>query len=440
MDAVPSMQVGYAVFGNATQAGYWTGSTESFVNLAPAGSTTSYCFSTDGVTQGGYATFDFHNHAGYWTGSAQSWVDLHPAITIESSVSGVNGSTQVGMVNYGAAVVHAALWRGSANSFVDMHPAGFGTSYISAVSASKQCGNAFTAATGSRLLMWSGTPESWIDITPPNASTAEVYAMTDNLQVGRARINDNERAGVWAGSANSFIDLHALLPAGFQVSAATCIWNDGLNEYIGGYAVRNETTGPEAFYWKRPYGIPFTFSLNRSTVAGQNYVKGTITLDSPTSVPQAFTTYSNSSLVTTPATVWMTANTLIRDFQISVKAVNSPINTTIFVKRGGVVKSQPLTLTALVPTSISATPNPVIGGQATTGKVVINGVAGPGGRVVAVFDNSAYCVVPATVTVPPGASQVTFPISTSHPVSQQTVMLTARVSAGEKTGTLRINP
>lgn len=438
--AIPSMQVGHAVFGNATQAGYWTGTSESFVNLAPAGSTNSRCTATDGVTQGGVATFNNLERGGIWTGSAESWVDLHPAGAVTSNVMGVYGSTQGGVVNIGSGVGHAAIWHGTAASWVDMHPAGFAVSYISAVSASKQCGNAFSAATGSRIIMWSGTPNSWVDITPPNATSGEIYAMTDKLQVGRARINNNEHAGVWAGSANSFIDLHALLPAGYQVSGARCIWNDGLNEYIGGYAVRNSTTGPEAFYWTRPYGIPFSFSLNRSSVAGQNYVRGTITLDSPTAVPQSFTTYSNSSLVTTPGTVWVSANTLVRDFQISVKAVTSPINTTVYIKRGGVIKSQPLTLVALVPTSISATPNPISGGLDTTGKVVINGVAGPGGRVVAIFDNSAYSTVPSTVTIPAGASQATFTITTRRPPTQQTVTLTARVSAGEKTGTFRINP
>ena len=83
---------------------------------------------------------------------------------------------------------------------------------------------------------------------------------------------------------------------------------------------------------------------------------------------------------------------------------------------------------------LAFTPSDLTGGTPTSCRVVINGVAGPGGRVLAIFDNSAYATTPSNVTVPPGATEVTFPIPTSAVSSIRVVTVTARVSAGEKTG------
>lgn len=184
----------------------------------------------------------------------------------------------------------------------------------------------------------------------------------------------------------------------------------------------------------------FDFTLNKSTVAGQNYVQGNLTLGEPAASNLTFTTYDDSSLVTTPANVVINSGQTTKLFAIQVAAVNSPINTTIYAKRGVVTRSAPLTLTPLVPTALAFTPSTVAGGNEVLCRVVINGVAGPGGRTIAVFDNSPFTTMPSTVTVPPGANQVTFPITTTAVTSQKVVTLTARVSAGEKTGTFRINP
>lgn len=184
----------------------------------------------------------------------------------------------------------------------------------------------------------------------------------------------------------------------------------------------------------------FDFTLNKSTVAGQNYVQGNITLAEPAAAAIAFTTYDNSSLVTTPASVIVAQGQTTKLFPIQVTAVNSPINTIVYAKRGVVTRSCPLTLTPLVPTALAFTPSTVTGGSTVECRIVINGVAGPSGRTIAVFDNSPFTTMPSTVTVPAGATQVTFPITTTAVTAQKVVTVTARVSAGEKTGTFRINP
>lgn len=184
----------------------------------------------------------------------------------------------------------------------------------------------------------------------------------------------------------------------------------------------------------------FNLLLNKATVAGQNYVQGNIALSEAAAESVAFTTYDDSSLVTTPATVTVPAGQTSKLFPIQVSAVNSPINATIYAKRGVVTQSSPLTLTPLVPTALAFTPSTVTGGNDVLCRVVVNGVAGPSGRTIAVFDNSPFTTMPSTVIVPPGGTEVVFPISTSAVTATKVVTVTARVSAGEKTGTFRINP
>lgn len=184
----------------------------------------------------------------------------------------------------------------------------------------------------------------------------------------------------------------------------------------------------------------FNLLLNKATVAGQNYVQGNLALAEVPGANVVFTTYDDSSLVTTPATVTVPAGQLNKLFAIQVAAVNSPINATIYAKRGVVTQSTPLTLTPLIPTALAFEPSTVTGGNEVQCRVVINGVAGPSGRVIAVFDDSPFTTLPSTVTVPPGGTQVIFPIATTTVTSQKVVTVTARVSAGEKTATFRINP
>lgn len=218
-------------------------------------------------------------------------------------------------------------------------------------------------------------------------------------------------------------------------------------QFLGIDSVKNQGGNPVAYTLTtlagQPWGtsVPaFSLTLNKATVAGQNYVQGTIGLTENAAQNVAFTTYDNSSLVTTPAQVTVPAGQSSKAFAIQVTAVNSPINTLIYAKRGVVTRSCPLTLTPLIPTALAFAPSVVTGGNDVSCRVVINGVAGPGGRTIAVFDNSPNTTMPSTVVVPAGASQVNFTISTTPVTSQKTVKVTARVSAGEKTGTFRINP
>lgn len=188
------------------------------------------------------------------------------------------------------------------------------------------------------------------------------------------------------------------------------------------------------------YSYYFAFDLNKGEVAGQNSVMGIISLEAPSTKGTPFTITSSSSLVTVPPKVSVAAGQVVRNFMMTVIPVTAPVMTVISAKTGTLLRSNGLMLTPLVPTSMAFTPSQVIGGEDVSCRLVINGVAGPEGRVISVFDSSSYAITPKTVTVPPGATQVIFPIATRPVASMQTVLLTARVSAGERTGSFRIYP
>jgi hypothetical protein len=90
--------------------------------------------------------------------------------------------------------------------------------------------------------------------------------------------------------------------------------------------------------------------------------------------------------------------------------------------------------------SVSASPNPVVGGNAATGTVGMTAAAPAGGATVALASASPAFSVPASVTVPEGASSANFPITTVVVSSQNTGTLSASYSGVTKTTTLTVNP
>jgi len=374
-----------------------------------------------------------------WTGSADSMVDLNPAGAGQSEAKAAAGEKQGGRHwPVGATFPFASLWSGSAASHVNLHPAGFKGSEVNGMSGNQQVGTVITTSGAQRAALWTGTAASYVDLNGP-VGASWATATNGEYQVGSWVDTGLPRASIWRGTAASRVDLADFLPAGYSSSSANAVWNHDGKLYVGGSAVHIATNKSHAVIWEQADPNAFQFALNKTQVAGQNSVMGTIMASAMPSA-RTFTTYDNSSLVNTPPSVTLPANATVKNFQITVMAVNSTINTTVYCRRGSTTYSQPLALVPLVPTALAFTPSLVTGGNSVSCRIVINGVAGPGGRTIAVFDNSPYTTMPSTVIVPPGATQVIFNFNTTAVTSQKVVTLTARVSAGEKTGTFRINP
>jgi hypothetical protein len=90
--------------------------------------------------------------------------------------------------------------------------------------------------------------------------------------------------------------------------------------------------------------------------------------------------------------------------------------------------------------SVAASPNPVVGGNPSTGTVTLTAAAGSGGAIVSLSSAGTAVTVPASATVAAGATSASFGISTSAVTTQTLVSVSATYSGVTKTTTVTVNP
>src|SRR5437016_13218722 len=90
--------------------------------------------------------------------------------------------------------------------------------------------------------------------------------------------------------------------------------------------------------------------------------------------------------------------------------------------------------------SVSASPNPIVGGNPSTGTVMLTSAAPSGGAVVSLGSASSAVTVPGNVSVSQGATLATFAIVTSIVTTQTLATLSATYGGVTKTTTVTVNP
>jgi hypothetical protein len=90
--------------------------------------------------------------------------------------------------------------------------------------------------------------------------------------------------------------------------------------------------------------------------------------------------------------------------------------------------------------AVTANPNPVVGGNASTGTVTLTAIAPSGGAVVSLSTASPNVAIPASATVAAGAVSATFPIATSVVTSSTAATISANYSGVTKQAVLTLNP
>jgi hypothetical protein len=263
-------QVGRARVGGVVHASLWSGTAASWVDLHPAGAWRSDAYATTGTQHVGFVEVSLGTtNAALWGGSSSSWGNLNPAGATSSGAYGIGGGQQVGWAVVSGSP-RASLWSGSAASWINLHPAppaGATDSFARATNGSQQAGWA-TINGLPHASLWSGTAASWVDLSPAGDEGSVIYAIGEGQQVGYATVGGTVRASLWSGSAGSWVDLHAQLPAGFSESAAWGISSDGVNTYVAGYAYNQNTGHNDPILWTRP--IPRNEILWRNAANGLN--------------------------------------------------------------------------------------------------------------------------------------------------------------------------
>jgi len=90
--------------------------------------------------------------------------------------------------------------------------------------------------------------------------------------------------------------------------------------------------------------------------------------------------------------------------------------------------------------SVAASPNPVVGSNASTATVTLTAAAPVNGAPVSLSSASGIVQVPATATVPAGATSATFAIATSAVTTQTLVTVSASYGGVTRTTTVTVNP
>ncbi len=124
-------------------------------------------------------------------------------------------------------------------------------SEVAALDGELQVGTAWKGMCA-RAGLWHGTAASFVDLTPRGFKAGQVSGGSRGYQVGFVRARDltkdgtpgsDNRAVLWQGAADRWLDLNALLPASeYNASMAKAIMVHGDRVLVCGEANRYEVT------------------------------------------------------------------------------------------------------------------------------------------------------------------------------------------------------
>lgn len=195
--------------------------------------------------------------------------------------------------------------------------------------------------------------------------------------------------------------------------------------------------------------ISFSLTLNPTSVNGGNTSTGEIILSAPAPSGGAVFSLSssNTSVATVPPSVSIAAGSTMAAFPVSTNATSNSTTVTISASNSGLTQTASLTVTPQPPpggptlSSLSFTPNPVVGGSPSLGAVTLSRPAPNGGALVSLSSsNPAVVTVPPSVTIPAGATSASFPTTTSSVTASTKVPIGASYAGVTQTSSLTVLP
>jgi len=192
-------------------------------------------------------------------------------------------------------------------------------------------------------------------------------------------------------------------------------------------------------------------ALSPSLVTAGGTSVGTVTLSAPAPAGGAVVALSTGrpDIAIVPPTVTVPAGAVSASFTIattsSLGGWTGRAGAIITASFGGVDRSQLLEVdypaAAASLSGLTVNPASVTGGTAATGTVTLSGPAPAGGLVVSLSSgNTAVARVPASVTVPAGATSVNFTVTTTAVTANTVVTLTATAGGVTRSAALTVTP
>ena len=191
----------------------------------------------------------------------------------------------------------------------------------------------------------------------------------------------------------------------------------------------------------RPFGAgraPFSplqpvnsFAASPQELVGGKAATGTITLNSPAPTGGLVFTLSSAGSITVPASVKVPARSTSATFTITTQTVTQSVPAEITATTATIALSNTMTLDPLLG-ALAASTYTASAGLPVTATVFLNDKAPKGGIAISLSSSSAAASVPASVTVPSGATTANFTISTV-PVTGGVVATITGTYAGAST-------
>jgi hypothetical protein len=182
-------------------------------------------------------------------------------------------------------------------------------------------------------------------------------------------------------------------------------------------------------------------SVSSPSVIGGKTVTGKVTLSQPASTGGATVTLSDDvPSASVPASVVVPAGATSVTFPVTTSYVKVKETGTITAKYGESTQSTPFTVNPTTISVLTPTPSTVIGGNSVAVKLMLNGPAPTGGAVISLSDNLTATTIPASVTIPAGATTANFNITTVNVTASQTGRLLATFGSSSRTAALTVRP
>ena len=180
-------------------------------------------------------------------------------------------------------------------------------------------------------------------------------------------------------------------------------------------------------------------SFYPTSIAGGNPAYGTVKLNGLAPAGGVTVTLSTTSTAASiPTSATIPAGSTSFTFTVTTHPVASMTNFPVTAKFGTTTQSATLAIVPPSVISMSATPNPVVGGNPTKVTVNLNGPAPTGGTVVGLSASSADAAPPASATVPAGSTATTVSVPTHAVSTGESITLTAKTGSANTTTSLVI--
>ncbi len=241
----------------------WKGGANSFLLLNNSNRATGVAFDAEGSWQvGWYGSGSIQTERpSLWMTRATPRVDLLPL----DATGGIAYAIDQGVVSgevYASQTVWAALWPNpltQPQTWINLNPPVATYSRVRAARGGVQVGKAQVPTRGSETAsLWRGSADSWVDLGALLPGHSDAQATDGVWQVG----NWAGSAMVWRGTAASWQSLNEFSPPGLPQemtwSTATGVWSDGVTLFVCGYGGTAEYLSEHAILWSRPLCVPPT--------------------------------------------------------------------------------------------------------------------------------------------------------------------------------------